>query len=61
MRFKCVSPLPLPVQGVGAFASATTWIWGIALPMSVVGIATHYLTWLRTQWSQYWRQAEQAR
>ena len=48
-------------QGVGVFASYSTWVWGIALPMAVTGIATHYLTWLRGLWSQYWQQAEASR
>ena len=48
-------------QGPAVFASAATWIWGIALPMSAVGIATHYLASLRRGWSQFWQQRERDR
>lgn len=45
-------------QGPGVFFLATTWIWGIALPMSAVGIATHYLASLRLSWAKFWQQRE---
>jgi len=48
-------------QGIGAFASAATWVWGVALPMTVAGVATHYLTWLRARWAAFWQQTEQSR
>jgi len=45
-------------QGPAVFVAASTWIWGIALPMSVAGIATHYLAYLRLQWSKFWQQRD---
>ena len=48
-------------QGTAVFALASTWIWGIALPMTVAGVATHYLAYLRTSWTQFWQQRERDR
>ena len=48
-------------QGPAVFVAASTWIWGIALPMSVAGIATHYLAYLRLQWSKFWQQRDKDR
>jgi hypothetical protein len=48
-------------QGPAVFASVATWTWGIALPMSAVGIATHYLASLQRAWSQFWQQRERDR
>ncbi len=36
--------------GSAAFDAASTWIWGIALPMSIVGIFTHFLPCMRLAW-----------
>lgn len=49
------------VQGLAALAVGSNWIWGIALPMSIAGIATHYLTLLRARWAAFWQQNEQRR
>ncbi|KAK9906709.1 hypothetical protein WJX75_006533 [Coccomyxa subellipsoidea] len=48
-------------QGLAALASAQMLIWGVALPMTAAGIATHYLTWLRARWAAFWQQSEQSR
>ena len=48
-------------QGPAVFAATSTWIWGIALPMTVAGIATHYLAYLRLSWSRFWQQRERDR
>ena len=48
-------------QGTAVFALASTWIWGIALPMTVAGVATHYLAHLRASWTQFWQQKEKER
>lgn len=48
-------------QGPAVFAAASTWLWGIALPMTVAGIATHYLAYLRLSWSRFWQQRERDR
>ena len=48
-------------QGPAVFAATSTWIWGIALPMTVAGIATHYLAYLRLNWAKFWQQRERDR
>ena len=48
-------------QGPAVFAAASTWVWGIALPMTVAGIATHYLAYLRLTWAKFWQQRERDR
>ena len=48
-------------QGLAALASVQALIWGVALPMSLAGIATHYLTLLRARWAAFWQQTEQSR
>ena len=37
------------------------WVWGIALPMTVAGLAAHYSTRLISQWKLYWQTAEKQR
>ncbi|CAL8462316.1 g1849 [Coccomyxa elongata] len=49
------------LQGLAALAVASNWIWGVALPMTIAGIATHYLTWMRARWAAFWQQNEQRR
>ncbi len=48
-------------QGPAVFTAASTWIWGIALPMTVAGVATHYLASLRLTWARFWQQRERDR
>jgi hypothetical protein len=48
-------------QGPSVFASAATWIWGVALPMTLVGTLTHYLTALQAAWARFWQRSEQQR
>lgn len=55
------SNIPGMLQGLPALAAASNWIWGIALPMTIAGIATHYLTWMRARWAAFWQQNEQCR
>lgn len=48
-------------QGLAVLASGQALIWGVALPMSLAGVATHYLTWLRARWAAFWQQSEETR
>ena len=52
------------VIATGAYASLSTWeiwVWGIALPATAAGLASHYYTSLKNRWNLYWQQTEQAR
>ncbi len=42
----------LLIEGSSAFEAASTWIWGIALPMSVIGVFTHFLPSMRLAWAK---------
>ena len=37
------------------------WVWGIALPATAGGLASHYYTSVRNKWNAYWQHAEQSR
>lgn len=48
----------------GAYATLSAWeawVWGVALPATVAGFASHYYTSLKNQWNSYWQETEQAR
>ena len=45
-------------QGSAAFEAGCTWIWGIALPMSIAAIFTHFLPHMRLAWARRRQQDE---
>lgn len=49
----------LLLQGAAVFASTATWVWGVALPMSVAGLVTHYLAAMQQMWARFWQRQEQ--
>ena len=54
--------LALLATGASATMSAwSIWVWGVATPMTLAGIAAHYYVFLRNQWNAYWQQSEQSR
>ena len=54
----------LAVLATGAYATMSAWsiwVWWVATPMTLAGVAAHYYISLRNQWNAYWQQSEQSR
>ena len=54
----------LSVLATGAYATTAAWsiwVWWVATPATLAGVAAHYYISLRNQWNAYWQQSEQSR